>query len=83
MEDTSERSHKPIHFTIDGRPFTTEDPDPTAAELLTLAGLDPNGYDLGQIRPGDPEPDRFKDQQKVHLHDGEKFVSIRERAEVA
>ena len=83
MSESAEHGHKPIHFTIDGRPFATEDSDSTAAELLRLAGLDPNGYDLGQIRPGDPEPKRFKDQQEVHIHEGEKFVSIRERAEVA
>jgi hypothetical protein len=74
---------KTVNFTIDGRPFTTDDPNQTAAALLRLAGLDPAGYDLGEIRPGNPEPKRFKDEQPVHIQDGDKFVSIREGAEVA
>lgn len=79
----SARPSQTVRFTIDGRPFTIDDPKQTAAALLRLAGLDPTGYDLGRIRPGNPEPDRFKDEQPVHVKDGDKFVSIRERAEVA
>jgi hypothetical protein len=82
-EPTPIRRHEIVHFAIDGRPFTVEDPDQTAAELLKLAGLDPVGYELGELLPGNPEPKRFKDDQVVHIKDGEKFVSIRKRAEVA
>jgi hypothetical protein len=72
-----------VSFTIDGREFTIDDPHQTADALLRLAGLDPNGYDLAEIRSGGAEPKRYKDDQPVHVKDGDKFVSIRERAEVA
>jgi hypothetical protein len=72
-----------ISFTIDGRPFTVEDAKQTAAGLLRLAGLDPDGYDLGEFRPGNAGPKRFKDDQAVHVKDGDKFVSIRDEAQVA
>jgi hypothetical protein len=49
MADHDEQ-HKTIHFTIDGKPFTTRDDDQEAAALLRLAGLDPNAYDLASFR---------------------------------
>ncbi len=82
-EPTPIRRPKTVNFSIDGRSFSTDDAHQTASALLTLAGLDPSGYDLGEIRPGNPEPKRFKDDQPVHIQDGDRFVSIRERAEVA
>jgi hypothetical protein len=82
-EPTPIRRPKTVTFTIDGRTFTTEDPHQSAAALLKLAGLDPAGYDLGELRPGNPEPKRFKDDQPVHVQDGDKFLSIRDSAEVA
>jgi hypothetical protein len=82
-EPTPIRKPKLVRFTIDGRPFTTDDRHQTAAALLKLAGLDPSGYDLGELRPGDPEPKRYKDDRPVNIQEGDKFVSIRERAEVA
>jgi hypothetical protein len=83
MNAPEQHGHPAVHFTIDGRPFTTTDLDPTVLELLRLAGLDPSGYDLGEVLPGQPEPRVFEDEQQLHLHGGERFVSIRERAEVA
>jgi hypothetical protein len=74
---------KLVKFTIDGRAFTTDDRHQTAAALLEMAGLDPSGYDLGELRPGNPEPKRHKDDQPVNIQEGDRFVSIRERAEVA
>ena len=83
MSDSTQSVHHGVHFTIDGRPFSTDQPDQTAGALLTLAGLNPEGYDLGEIVPGQPEPTLFEEGQNVHIHEGERFVSIRERAEVA
>ncbi len=74
---------KPVKFTIDGRPFSTSDANRQAAALLRLAGLDPIGYDLAEIRPGHAEPKRFGDEDIVHIKDGDKFVTIRQSAEVA
>jgi hypothetical protein len=73
----------PIKFTIDGRPFVLADPDQTAASLLRLAGLDPAGYDLGELRGDNPIPKRLEDDGKVHVSDCDRFVSIRQRAAVA
>lgn len=72
-----------ISFTIDGKGFTLEEVLQTAAALLRLAGLDPVGYELAEIRGGGADPKRYKDDQRVHVKSGDKFVSIRERAEVA
>jgi hypothetical protein len=74
---------QPIRFTIDGRPFEVTDASQTAAALLHLAGLDPNGYDLGQLHGNNPKPKQFGDEAKVHVNEGDRFVSIRERAAVA
>jgi Multiubiquitin len=83
MSESPDNPRHTVHFTIDGRPFSTDQPEQTAAALVTLAGLDPAGYDLGEIRPGNAEPKVFEDADVVHIHEGEKFVSIREQATVA
>ena len=72
-----------IEFTIDGRQFTVTDPNQTASGLLMLAGLDPVGYDLGELHGNNPVPKRYKDDQKVRVQNGDRFVSIREQASVA
>lgn len=74
---------KPVKFTIDGRPFSTTDSKQEASALLRLAGLDPAGYDLAEVRSGHAEPKRFDDSDIVHIKDGDKFVTIRQSAEVA
>ncbi|MHB1008436.1 MAG: multiubiquitin domain-containing protein [Propionibacteriaceae bacterium] len=71
------------HLTIriDGRHFSLTEGQQTAAELLQLAGLDPARYDLAQIVHGTTT--RFVDDQTIDLHEGDKFVSIRQEASVA
>ena len=76
------RANRSVTFTIDGRAFTLDAPHQIASDLLRLAGLDPALYNLARMRPGTAEPQRFKDDQPVQIHDGDEFVSIRERAEV-
>ena len=71
-----------VTFTIDGRPYTTQDDRQPAADLLRLAGLDPAGYDLAEVRPGN-KPHEYRDDQNVHIKEGAQFVSVRQRAEVA
>lgn len=82
-EPTDIRRPKTISFTIDGRPYVTADGKQPARDLLQLAGLDPSGYDLAELRGGSPKPNRFEDDEVVHIKDGAKFISIRQRAEVA
>lgn len=75
------RHPKRLTITIDGRAFVPNDDDEYAAALLRLAGLDPNMYDLGEIKHG--ETKRFPDDKLIKLHDGDAFVTIRQSATVA
>jgi len=82
-EHTVTDLHRPIHFTIDGRRHETRQRKQPAVDLLRLAGLDPVRYDLGVLRGHHPHPVRFADDEIVTVHEGERFVSIRQRADVA
>ncbi len=74
----------PVPFTIDGQPFTTKDTRQKAFEILRLAGLDPNIYDLGELRGKDrPQTQRFADDDLVDIEKDARFVSIRQSADVA
>ena len=75
---------RPIPFTIDGQPFTTDDISQKASALLHLAGLDPTNYDLGELQGKDhPEPKRFDDNEIVVIEKDARFVSIRQKGPVA
>jgi hypothetical protein len=75
--------HKPINFTIDGRRYKTTDHKQPAADLLRLAGLDPSRFDLGELKGQRPDPVRYSDKTIVEIHNDARFVSIRQRADVA
>ncbi|MFB8276983.1 multiubiquitin domain-containing protein [Nocardia colli] len=80
---TTDHPKHTVQITIDGRPFEVEAGHHlTATDLLRLAGLDPSGYDLAQVR-GHGEIIEFDDSQTVTVHKGEKFVSVRQVAPVA
>ena len=85
MNDTENVTdiHRPIEFTIDGRTHETTTRKQPAADLLRLAGLDPARYDLGELRGHQPHPVRYADTDIVEIHHGSRFVSIRQRADVA
>jgi hypothetical protein len=74
---------QPVEFTIDGRHYETTERRQTAADLLQLAGLNPALYDLGELRGQGQQPVRYSGTEIVDIHQGERFVSIRERADVA
>ncbi len=77
-------SRRSIPFTIDGQPYTTDDLSQTAADLLRLAGLDPGTYDLGELIGKDrPETKRFDDGDLVEIEKDARFVSIRQKGDVA
>ncbi len=82
MNNVSEL-HKPINFTIDGRNYKTTDHKQPAAHLLRLAGLDPSRFDLGELKGHRPNPVRYSDETIVEIHTDARFVSIRQRADVA
>ena len=75
---------RPIPFTIDGQPFATSDINQKASALLRLAGLDPAIYDLGELQGKErPQPKRFDDDELVVIEKDARFVSIREKSDVA
>ncbi len=83
MADAADKKKpKDVRFTIDGRPFTLIQDKQDAGALLRLAGLDPAGYDLAEIRPGGKQ-ERYEDDKRINIKDGDKFVTIRQLAEVA
>lgn len=82
MNDAA-RKNEAVRFTVDGRPVTSTEKDVTAADVLRLAGLDPAGYDLAEVRRGQADPKPYRDDQRVTVKDGDTFVSIRQRADVA
>jgi hypothetical protein len=73
---------RPVEFTIDGRPYRTRLRRQTAADVLALAGLDPTRYDLGELRLRRLGRVRYADTDIVEIHQGTRFVSIRDRADV-
>lgn len=77
------RIPRAIEFTIDGRPHETTERKQPAAALLRLADLDPSLYDLGELHGQRPQPVRYADADIVEIHPGARFVSIRQRADVA
>ena len=73
-----------IPFTIDGKPFTTDDISQRASALLHLAGLDPAKYDLGELIGKDrPETKHFDDDEVVEITKDARFVSIRQKGPMA
>ncbi|MDF1596177.1 MAG: hypothetical protein P1T08_08775 [Acidimicrobiia bacterium] len=84
MNDTtvSEMNHE-VRFSIDGQPYSTCDRRQPAADLLRLAGLDPSLFDLGEVRGSSPGTRRYSDDEIVKIRPSARFVSIRERADVA
>ena len=80
----TERTRRRIPFTIDGQPFTTDDPNQKASALLRLVGLDPATFDLGELVGRDrPQRKRFADDEIVSIVKDARFVSIRQSAPVA
>ena len=83
MTDRQTRGRS-IPFTIDGQPFTTEDLSQKASALLRLAGLDPASYDLGELLGKEqPETKRYEDDDIVGIEKDARFVSIRQKGDVA
>ena len=80
---SDDTNHHTVPITIDGRQFEVEPGrHETAGDLLRLAGLNPNGYDLAVIR-GHGEIRKFGDNELIDVQPHENFVSIRQTAPVA
>lgn len=83
MTDNIHDFPREISFTIDGDPFSTSERKLLARDLLALAKLDPNRYDLGELSGARPTPKRYSDDEVVTIHPKARFVSIRHAADVA
>ena len=69
---------RPVNFTIDGQPFSSDQREQLAGTLLkNFAHLDPADYQLGELHGHDPTPKLFNSDEIVHLHEGARFVSVR------
>lgn len=81
---SSDQPRRLVPFTIDGEHYTTSDLSQRASALLRLAGLDPSMYDLGELQGKEqPQPKRFEDNDVVSITKDARFVSIRQKADVA
>jgi hypothetical protein len=82
MPEAAQHQHE-VPITIDGRRYQVEQgPHLTAADLLRLAGLDPQGYDLAEVL-GHGEVRTYRDDEVVDVRADERFVSVRQVAPVA
>ncbi|MCQ3812574.1 MAG: hypothetical protein KTV68_18715 [Acidimicrobiia bacterium] len=73
-----------IPFTINGVSYETDDLSQEASDLLKLAGLDPAGFDLGEVSGKEHlETKWYHDNEKVEIHKDARFVSRRQSAPVA
>ena len=72
-----------IPFTIDGKPYETDQRSQRASDLLKLAGLDPAVFDLAEVPKEGPPRKPFEDDDLVTIDKDEVFVSVRTSAPVA
>ena len=78
----SNETQPEVRFTIDGQTFTTTNENQTPTELLALVGFSAAAYDLAQIK-NNGDVHTFKDNQNVHITDGDEFLTVRQEAPVA
>ncbi len=80
--DNPGRPDKTVNCTVDGQPLAFDNPNQTAAAVLTAAGLDPSRYDLGSYKHnGDTKT--YNDDANVHIKNGDTFVSVLTNPQVA
>lgn len=70
------RGNPSVSFTIDGVEYTVSDRRQTAAELISLAGLDPEDHDLARVLGGGQVERRFDDADEIQITPGARFVTI-------
>jgi hypothetical protein len=73
---------RPVEFSIEDRWYTTADRRQRAIDLLRLAGVDPTGYELWEIRRHRPLPWRYQSDAQVLIRSGARFVAVRKHADV-
>lgn len=72
----TENSQPPITITIDGVQYTVDDRRQTAAQLLSLAGVDAVTHDLARVLGQGQVEKQFDDNEEIQLTPEAVFVSI-------
>ena len=67
----------PVEFSIEGRRYRSPNRRQTAAQLLRLAGLDPSGYELWELRTHRPLPVRYRPEDEILIRRDARFVAVR------
>lgn len=79
---STEKNPKVVHFKVDGQPHSTTDHHQPAGAVLQSVGVDPGTHDLAEVKPNG-QPHTFRDDQIVHIKDGDEFLTVRQQAPVA
>jgi hypothetical protein len=68
--------HRPVDFSINGRPYRSETRRRTAADLLRLAGVDPARHRLAELRVKRLRPVPFGSGEIVRIRRGSCFLVL-------
>ena len=69
-------SQPDVAFQIDGVEYQRADRSATAAELIVLAGLDPESHDLIRLAGASEQEKRLSDTTMVQLTPGARFMTV-------
>jgi len=72
----------PVEFSIEGRRYRTGDRRQHAVDLLRLAGLDPDFFELWELRTHRPLPVRYRPDDLILIRRNARFVAIRSQVGV-
>jgi hypothetical protein len=72
----------PVEFSIEGRRYETAGRRQQALDLLRLAGLDPDVYELWELRTHRPLPVRYQPDDTILIRRNARFVAVRMQAGV-
>jgi rhodanese-related sulfurtransferase len=72
----------PVEFSIEGRRYETGHRRQQAVDLLRLAGLDPDVYELWELRVHRPLPVRYQPDDTILIRRDARFVAVRMQAGV-
>ena len=71
-----------VEFSIEGHRYRSANRRQTAGQLLRLAGLDPRGYELWELRTHRPLPVRYRPEDEILIRRDARFVAVRLQAGV-
>ena len=70
------QEHPAFHYTVDDEPQTTAEHELTPQEILTQAGLNSATYYLVLIKGNEQVSYKDKYDEKIHMHQNMKFISV-------